>query len=286
VKHHLTKLTKLHKSEALKNSRFSRANLVIFAVIFVAIGGYFIYSSFAAGAACTQTVSTGVNLANTVSSAANGAVICLNDGNYGSLNLFDISKSSYVTLRSVNSKGATLGGTQIGNTDFIRIEDVNIGGGLINSCSQHIQIANSTFTSGLAMRDDNGCTPITNLDITLDGNSFNNLLGATWEGRLSLGGTIGNPSGITIKNNTFGVVAAATDSKLVAVREVCKSLGIFLEICPKAPAVRMSMLFSVMGVVTVQSLIATTSSTTKLTSATTMVTAATSRLRTIYLIHQ
>jgi hypothetical protein len=48
VKYHLTKLTNLHKSESFKKSRFSRANLVVFAVIFASIGGYLIYSSFAA----------------------------------------------------------------------------------------------------------------------------------------------------------------------------------------------------------------------------------------------
>jgi hypothetical protein len=49
VKRFLKKLPKLHKSEVLKHSHFSRANLTIFAVIFASIGGYLIYSSFAAG---------------------------------------------------------------------------------------------------------------------------------------------------------------------------------------------------------------------------------------------
>jgi hypothetical protein len=44
----LTKLSKLHKSETLKHSRFSRANLVTFAIIFACVGGYLLYSSFAA----------------------------------------------------------------------------------------------------------------------------------------------------------------------------------------------------------------------------------------------
>jgi hypothetical protein len=48
VKNHISKLTKLHKSEAFKQSRFSRANLVVFGIIFASIGGYLIYSSFAA----------------------------------------------------------------------------------------------------------------------------------------------------------------------------------------------------------------------------------------------
>jgi hypothetical protein len=40
---------KLHKSEAIKSSSFSKSNLVIFSIIFALLGGYFIYSSFAAG---------------------------------------------------------------------------------------------------------------------------------------------------------------------------------------------------------------------------------------------
>jgi hypothetical protein len=48
MKHHLSKIKSFHKAEALKSSSFSRANLTVFAIIFAAIGGYLIYSSFAA----------------------------------------------------------------------------------------------------------------------------------------------------------------------------------------------------------------------------------------------
>jgi len=44
-----SKITKLQRSRALSQTRFSRANLIIFAIISAAIGGYLIYSSFAAG---------------------------------------------------------------------------------------------------------------------------------------------------------------------------------------------------------------------------------------------
>ena len=164
--------------------------------------GLFLGAQQLAFAQCTQTLSPGDNIASAVSSAAGGATICLNNGSYGSLTLANISKSSYVTIRSVNSKGATLGNTNIGNSDYIRIEDVVIGGGLINACSQHIQIANSTFTSGLTIRAD-GCSPNDNLDYTIDGNTFNKLNPALWEGRLSIG-LVGSNSGIKIKNNIFG----------------------------------------------------------------------------------
>jgi streptogramin lyase len=54
VKKHISKLTKLHKSGALKHSRFSRVNLSVFALIFVCIGGYLLYSSFATGPSITK----------------------------------------------------------------------------------------------------------------------------------------------------------------------------------------------------------------------------------------
>lgn len=44
-----SKLKKLSKKDNFTHGRFSRANLTVFAIIFAAIGGYFIYSSFAAG---------------------------------------------------------------------------------------------------------------------------------------------------------------------------------------------------------------------------------------------
>jgi hypothetical protein len=59
VKNRLVKLTKHHKNEAFKSSRFSRANIVVFAIIFAAIGGYFIYSSFAAGPVVSVEVENG-----------------------------------------------------------------------------------------------------------------------------------------------------------------------------------------------------------------------------------
>jgi hypothetical protein len=46
IKRHLTKS---FKSKTISSSRFSRANLTIFAIIFAAIGGYVVFKSFAAG---------------------------------------------------------------------------------------------------------------------------------------------------------------------------------------------------------------------------------------------
>ena len=167
---------------------------IFFLFLFLIFGAYQI--TFAQ---CTTTLNPGANIASAVSSAANGATICLNNGIYGSINLANISKNNYVTVKSVNSKGASIGYTNIGNSDYIRIEDVVIKGLLINACSSHIRIVNNKFTSGLAVRND-GCSPNSNLDILIDSNTFDNLSPSLFEGRISLGWG-GNPSGITLTNN-------------------------------------------------------------------------------------
>jgi hypothetical protein len=79
VKNNLTKLTKLHKSEAFKKSRFSRANLTVFAIIFASIGGYLIYRSFAAGLVVSIEVENGAltppaSLVNDASASGGKAV--------------------------------------------------------------------------------------------------------------------------------------------------------------------------------------------------------------------
>jgi len=54
---YISKITTLHRSEAFKKSRFSRVNLTIFAIVFASIGGYIIYSSFAASVTTCNSVS-------------------------------------------------------------------------------------------------------------------------------------------------------------------------------------------------------------------------------------
>ena len=43
--------------------------------------------------ACSQTLSVGANVVGAVASAASGSTICLNNGDYGTVNLWDIARS-------------------------------------------------------------------------------------------------------------------------------------------------------------------------------------------------
>lgn len=152
-------------------------------------------------AACNQTLSPGANVASAVSSAPNGSTICLNNGNYGSVNFSGISKSNYVTVQSTSGGGATIS-PQIGDSDFLRFTNLTISGAQINNCSSNIQIASSTFTSGLlvTMRGFSCTYP---LNITVDDNIFANLGPALYEGRISVADDDGPQAsmGVTISNN-------------------------------------------------------------------------------------
>lgn len=152
-------------------------------------------------AACDQTLSPGANVASAISSAPNGSTICLNNGNYGSVNFSGISKSNYVTVQSTSGRGATIS-PQIGDSDFLRFTNLTISGSGINNCSSNIQLTNSTFTSGLLINM-RGYTCAYPLNILIDGSIFSNLGPAVYEGRISVADDDGKQAsmGVTISNN-------------------------------------------------------------------------------------
>ena len=86
----------------------SKAQIILIVVAAAMLGIYVVYRSLAATAVCTQTISTGANVASIAGSAAPGSVICLNNGNYGSVNFNNITKTSDVTLQSASGKGLPL----------------------------------------------------------------------------------------------------------------------------------------------------------------------------------
>ena len=107
-------------------------------------------ASQAAVAACDQTLSPGANLASAVSSAPNGSTICLNSGDYGTVNFTNISRTGLVTLQSTASTGASMS-PKISNSDFIRLQGMTLRNMSISACSTNIQVAGNTWaqnTSG------------------------------------------------------------------------------------------------------------------------------------------
>jgi hypothetical protein len=148
-------------------------------------------------AACDQTVNPGANLASVVSSAPSGTTVCLNSGNYGNVNLFDIKRSGFVTVQSAAGKGASIS-PQVGNSAFIRLSNLTINGALQNSCSRNIEWVDNNVNDSITLTN-SSCSG--SLATVFKGNTFSAInVGGGYEGRLSL--IYG--SGITITNNTFG----------------------------------------------------------------------------------
>jgi hypothetical protein len=146
-------------------------------------------------------------VASAVSSAASGAVICLNSGSYGSVNLFDMGRSGFVTVRSASGTGASIS-PQVGNSDFIEFQSLTITGTLVNNCSTHVHFLDSTFTQGLLVTNNGFSCPAGSQDIVVDNSTFNNIGQATYEGRLNFVGVDGG----TIRNSTFsGIGGQASD---------------------------------------------------------------------------
>jgi len=148
-------------------------------------------------AACDQTLNPGDNLASAISNAAVGTTICLNNGNYGSITLSGIVKSSAVTLQSTSGNGATVG-IMLGDSNNLTFKNLTLStlmwSGNFNT---NIKILNNIFTNQLYIYGNGG-----NQNNLIDGNSFDAIsVGVNArEGRLQIYGG-GN---LIVSNNHFG----------------------------------------------------------------------------------
>jgi hypothetical protein len=155
--------------------------------------------SQSAAAQCTQTLSVGANVASAAAVAANGSTICLNSGNYGSVNFSGITHTALVTIRSTTGTGAQMS-PQINNVDYLRFSSMTLTDVDVTGCSTHVEFVNSAFVAnapGLYFHE-GSCGAQA---LLVDNVSFSNVNLGVNEGRL---GTEGGLNGLTIKNSFFG----------------------------------------------------------------------------------
>jgi hypothetical protein len=149
--------------------------------------------------ACTLTLSVGANIASAVSSAVNGSTICLNNGNYGSVSLMNMSRTGFVTLTSVSGVGAQMS-PDVGNSKYIRFQSLTLTSGDVGACSTHIEFVRNTWlpdAPGLRINgSDCNATP---QYILIDGDIFDRVQQRVGEGRLYLYGA----NTITVRNSIF-----------------------------------------------------------------------------------
>jgi hypothetical protein len=190
VKHHLTKPSKPLKSKSFKQSRFSRANLTIFAVIFAAVGGYFIYSSFAASPTCDFNATNATTLNSAVSSATAGQTICLATGSYGTFSGTNKAITIIAASGATPSMQVSFGS---GDANFT-LDGMSGMGGTISGTATNITIKNSTF----ADEQDVSLSYTGDAKILFDHDHFPSFVGTV---RLWVG--LNSASGITVQNSLF-----------------------------------------------------------------------------------
>jgi hypothetical protein len=152
--------------------------------------------SLSAWSACTQTLSSGANLSSAISNAAAGSTICLNAGNYGSLDVVNISKASDVTIQSTSGKTASIG-LNIWASNHLKFQNLTITALEIQDASKNLSIVGSTFT-GQAVIKATG----TAVNILIDSSTFDGITVCTdcYEGRLH----VVSGDGMVVSNNHFG----------------------------------------------------------------------------------
>jgi hypothetical protein len=159
---------------------------------------------------CTQTVVPGASLASTIAAAAAGSTLCLASGSYGNLSLTSVGKSADVTVQPASGADVTIDSLWFRTVAHLRFTGtggaMKIGELTIDSVdgdptwSHHLTFDHITWTAGGSVYARG-----TDQAILFDSNVWDNLVGALWEGRLTVRG-YNNPApvGVTITNSHFG----------------------------------------------------------------------------------
>ncbi|MGZ3805636.1 MAG: hypothetical protein ACXWRA_11295 [Pseudobdellovibrionaceae bacterium] len=153
-----------------------------------------------ASASCTQTLSTGADVVSAISSAAGGSTICLNSGDYGSLTLSGVSKSSAVTIQSTTGRGAIIG-FYLSSSNNLTFQNLQIS--VLNwsdNKNTNMKVLNNTFIGQAFVYGNGNSTPQNNV---ISGNTFDDInenSPLSNEGRLQLY----DANDLIISNNHFG----------------------------------------------------------------------------------
>jgi hypothetical protein len=184
--------------------------------------GVFVSAPPASGFTCNQTFSSTTGLATAIGSAANGSTICIT-GNVGSFSLSSTGRSGYVTVRSTSAPlGGTFTSLTVADNQFVKWQDLNIGGVAVNPCARNVQWIGDNFTAAWGMNwGATNCLSFRPYNILIDSSTFGNPSPAFDDGTVDIrdcdsgAGCSGSSSasmGITISNNVFhGTASCLSD---------------------------------------------------------------------------
>lgn len=155
---------------------------------------------------CTTTLSPGANVADAVSQAAGGAVICL-EGSYGEISIDGVHKSPPVTIRSGSSGRATVDGIGLTDPSGLRFVALDITSGTtVTPSGTNIQFIDNDITgvAGIYMFGDYRIGDQIS-DVLIEGNSIHDL---DYSGNQDTGfgygiEGVGDVRKMTIRDNTI-----------------------------------------------------------------------------------
>ena len=161
---------------------------------------------------CTQTLSSGADLSTAISSAAAGAVICLDSGSY-SVNVTKANKASMVTIKPATDASPTLSYSMLNQATNLRFEELKFTGGIeALGPSSKLQFVGNEFVGPFGFHangqaQSNG-TEVT--DVLFDGNYLHDLDYTGTQGTANgYGLTASNGvSRFTVINNTIKSTAS------------------------------------------------------------------------------
>jgi hypothetical protein len=164
------------------------------------------------GGNCTQTLASGANLSNAVSSAAGGAVICLSGGSY-SVNVTKANKANMVTIKPAAGAAPSLSYSMLNQATNLRFEDLKFTGGIeaLGPASK-LQFVDNEFVGPFGFHGNgqaqSGGSEVT--DVLFDGNYLHDLDYSGNQGTANgYGLTASNGvSRFTVTNNTIKSTAS------------------------------------------------------------------------------
>ena len=188
----------------------------------VVFGGSGCNNGGGGGAACSsgETFSPGANLASAIIAAPDGAVICLNSGNYANFFVNGATHKSYVTVQPAPGADPVLsGGGRLADTSFLKFQGLKITAELdiadgSSGASHDIQFINDDISGDSGPR----IAPYQNniiTNLTFEGNYIHDIEAPgisydpatqTCSGSASTNGqaiTLGGADNVVIKNNIF-----------------------------------------------------------------------------------
>ena len=147
---------------------------------------------------CDRTAATPVVLEQELVDARKGDTICLAAGNYGTFR--GAAKPGMVTIRPKPGARARMA-LDLDGAMNLRIEKLTIPSANIRGAARNITIADSRFTGITVVNADQ----MADAHILFDGNTHSNIdtCKTCFQGRLTVEGDSGKPSGVTIRDSLF-----------------------------------------------------------------------------------